>query len=141
MSADTFTTDPFMASTGGRPPAIKFDAIGDTITGIVEDISEQNDTDIHGTPKTWPSGEPMKMWIFTLDVDGEKRSLFVRGNMVKAIKTAAIEAGAPTMVGRELTVQHHALGDKKPGMAQAKLFRAKVEVAPARQPAASSTPW
>lgn len=139
MSTDTFTTDPFMAASGGGHPAIKFE-LNDTVTGIVTDISEKNDTKPDGTVNVWANGEPVKMWIFTLDVDGELRSLFVRGNMVKAIREAAAAAGVPSMVGQKLTVQHHALGDTKPGKSPAKLYRAKVEAA-APKPAVAAAPW
>lgn len=141
---DTFSnTDPFTAANagGGGGAAIKFAEVGDEVTGIVREVSERNDTDIAGNVKTWPSGDPVKMWVFTLDVDGEHRSLFVRGNMVKAIREATTAAGVPTLIGQRLTVKHHALGDKRPGMTQAKLFKAKIEPAPAAVTSPADEPW
>lgn len=132
--------DPFMAASGDGNPAVKFEQVGDTVTGVITAITERNDTKPDGTINTWADGSPVKMWVFTLDTDGTPRSLFVRGNMVRAIREAAQAASVPTLIGQQLTVQHHDMGEKKPGRFPAKLYRAKVEPAPA-QTAAAATPW
>ncbi len=129
--SDPFTTshDPFAESGGGSgAPVFTFAEVGDTITGVVTAIDQRNDTLPDGTIKTWPDGKPMAVFIFTLDTDNGPQRIYVRGNMVTAIREAA---GGKSTIGRKLTVKHHALGDKKPGRFPAKLYKAKVEDAPA----------
>ncbi len=121
--------DPFLGDGGGGAPVFKFVEIGDTISGVVTKIEQRTDMSPDGVAKTWPDGRPMAVFIFHLDTDDGERRLFVRGNMVSAIKEAA--AGRST-IGKQLTVKHHDLGDKKPGKYPAKLYKAKVEDAPAR---------
>lgn len=116
--------DPFLESAGDGVPAFKFENLGDTISGVVKKIEQRQDTTIDGVPKTWDNGTPMSMFVFTLETPGGQRNIYVRGNMVKAIREAA---NNESTIGKRLTVQHHALGDKKPGKFPAKLFRAKVE--------------
>lgn len=133
--SDPFSTnsDPFMDNMGGNSsPAISFPNLGDSVTGVVVKVDERTDTFPDGTTKTWPNGDPMKVYVFTLDTGDEERSLWVRGNMVTAVREASRAAGLRTVIGQQLTVQHHAVGDKKPGKFPAKLFRAKFEAAPAK---------
>jgi hypothetical protein len=142
--SDPFQTpaDPFMDGAGGAP-AIKFTDIGDTCTGVVTGVKERIDTAPDGTPKAWPNGDPMKVYVFELDTDEGERSLWVRGNMIKAVREAVTAAGFRTVVGTKLTVQHHALGEAKKGFSPAKLYRVKAETAPARATAAAAgdEPW
>jgi len=121
--------DPFVSSGVGGAPVVRFNAIGDSITGVVKSIVQQVDTDPTGTPKTWPDGQPMHVFIFTLDTDEGEQRLFVRGNMVTAIREAS---GGRSTIGQLLTVQHYALGEAKRGFSPAKLFRAKVAAAPVK---------
>jgi len=144
--SDPFSTsnDPFMEGAGGYP-GIKFETIGDSCTGVVTTVKEKVDTKPDGTVNKWDNGDPKTVYVFELDTDGTDdgmRSLWVRGNMIKAIREATTAAGFKTVIGTKITVQHHALGDPKPGRNPAKLFRAKVESAPARQTvAAGEEPW
>jgi hypothetical protein len=136
--------DPFMAGGGGGAPVATFEAIGDTVTGVVTAVDQRTDILPDGTAKTWPDGKPMAVFVFTLDTDDGERRLFVRGNMVTAIREAASAAGFRTVIGQQITVKHHALGEKKPGKFPAKLYKAKVEPAPpkAAKPAAPvEEPW
>lgn len=134
MSNDTFTQpahDPFMAGSSNHP-AVKFANVGDTAAGVVTAVDERADTAPDGTVKKWDDGTPRKVYVFTLDDNGELHSLWVRGQMVSAIRDAAKQAGLPTVIGSKLTIQHHALGEAKKGFSAAKLYRAKFEPAPAR---------
>jgi len=134
--------DPFAESGGGGgAPVFSFPTLGDSISGVVTSVEQRNDSLPDGTTKTWPDGSPMKVFIFTLDTDSGPQRIFVRGNMVTAIREAA---GGQSTIGKLLTVKHHALGDKKPGKFPAKLYKAKVEEAPTRAAApavAAEEPW
>jgi len=143
---DTFTTppaDPFME--GGNAPGLKFPEVGDIRTIIVRKVSEQIDTEPDGTPRTWPSGQPKMVYVFNGESDGEAASLWVRGNLVTAIREAVKTAGLKTVVDTKVTVKR--LADGTPpsrGMNAPKLYAAKVEpVAPlaAADPFAEEEPF
>jgi len=123
--------DPFLESAGNGLPACKFEHVGDMVSGVVTKIDKQIDTTVDGVPKKWDDGKPMHVFIFTLETANGPVNLYVRGNMVKAIREAS---GGVSTIGKRLTVKHHALGEKKPGKFAAKLFIAKVE--PAMAPSA-----
>ena len=117
--------DPFADAVGGSSaPVFSFAEVGAEITGTVASIEQRDDTFPDGTPRLWSDGKPMAVYIFTLDTVTGQHRIFVRGNMVTAIKEAS---GGRSTIGRVLTVKHHALGDKKPGRFPAKLYKAKVE--------------
>jgi hypothetical protein len=120
------TTDPFM--TGGGP-AIKFVAPGEVHAITVRKVTEKVDTDFATNAiKTWPNGDPKHVFVFEgEDEQGEPISLWVRGNMVKAIREATKDAGLKTVVDTKVTVKFDALGNAEKGMSPAKLFKAKVE--------------
>lgn len=129
----TQTVDPFMD--GGNAPGIKFPEVGDVRRIIVRKSTEQNDTEPDGTLRTWPSGEPKKVFIFTGTSDGEDASLWVRGNLVTVIREAVVKAGLKTVVDTEITVKR--LADGTPpskGMNAPKLYAAKVEKVAAAVP-------
>jgi hypothetical protein len=133
--------DPFAAGSGSGSPVVKFAAVGDTVTGVVKSVEQQQDAQPDGTLKTWPDGKPMAVYVFTLDVDGDEMRLFVRGNMVTAIREAA---GSKSTIGHLLTVKHHDVGEAKRGFSPAKLFKAKVEwltAAATPTPAAAEEVW
>lgn len=139
-------SDPFMDGAGGASnPSVSFPDIGASVTGVVTKVDQRDDTKPDGTVKTWPDGKPMAVFIFTLDTDDGPVSLWVRGNMVTAVREASRAAGLATVIGSQLTVQHHALGEERKGYARAKLFRAKFEPAPVRGAAAAASaveePW
>lgn len=130
---DTFTTpttDSFMSGSSNHP-AVKFANLNDHASGVVTAVDERADTAPDGTVKKWDDGRAKNVYVFTLDDGGELRSLWVRGQMVTAIREAAKAAGLATVIGSKLTIQHHALGEAKKGFAPAKLYRAKFEPAPA----------
>jgi hypothetical protein len=120
-------SDPFMDAGGSRSPSLSFPNLGDSVTGVVTKVDQRDDTHPDGTVKTWPDGKAMSVFIFTLATDDGPVSLWVRGNMVTAVREASRAAGLSTVIGSQLTVQHHALGEERKGFARAKLFRAKFE--------------
>lgn len=99
---------------GGRTPAAKFSKVGVTFAGVV--ASEPRDMPVRdfatGEPKTWDNGDPVMQTQVVLDLaepdaDGNDRvAVYVKGRMVKAVKQAIIEAGAPDIeVGGWLRVK------------------------------------
>jgi predicted RNA-binding protein YlqC (UPF0109 family) len=119
---------------GESYPALKFAAVGDTHEGVVRGVKKKQDVSMAtNTPITWPNGDPKWVWLFELEqADGEMGTLWVRGNMVKAIREAVTAAGAGSPIGWQLKIQHHALGEPVAGKNPAKLYRAKITPAPAR---------
>jgi hypothetical protein len=137
-------SDPFMAAGGSSAASVSFPNLGDTVTGVVTAIDQRDDTKPDGVVKRWPDGKPMAVFIFTLDTDDGPQALWVRGHMVTAIREAAAAAGLKTVIGSELTIKHHDLGEERKGFARAKLFKAKFGPAPvkAAKPAApAEEPW
>lgn len=142
---DTTADDPFAETLNGGE-YFAFENVGDTHSGVVIKNKESNDTTPDGIVKTWPNGDPVKMYIFTLDTDEGPKSLYVRGHMFTAVREAAKTAGLRSVIGQKLTVKHTGLGEvKTKGYKPAKLFAAKFESAPARQPAdagaGANEPW
>jgi len=124
----------FMAE-GGE--SLKFEAIGDTHTGKLLSINSQNDTDPNGTVKTWPDGNPKKVWMWNLETTDGPATLWVRGNLVKVLREAAKKAGATSqaeLIGSTVQVKHHALGEATTkGFSPAKLYQAKITLASAEE--------
>ena len=83
--------DEFMESTSGGPklPALKFAKVGDTHTGVVTEVTKLQDKDPAGNVKTYDNGDPRWVFVFTLDTPTGASNLWVRGQMVKAIREAA----------------------------------------------------
>lgn len=114
----------------GSGESVAFENIGDTVTGIVTKIEHRRSTDTKGKPVFWEDGSPKLIYVWQLLLsDGEYTNLWVRSNMVKALRDAATEAGVKAqsqLIGATVTVTHTGLGDKKPGQNAAKLFEATV---------------
>jgi hypothetical protein len=128
--------DGFMG--GDAYPPLSFKQIGDTHEGRVVAVKRKQDTKPDGTINTWPGGDPKYVYLFEIEQsDGEMGTLWIRGNAIKAIREAVKAAGATSPIGWNLKLQHHALGDPKPGQNPAKLYRAKITPAAVRQPAAA----
>jgi hypothetical protein len=110
-----------------RYPAFKFENVGDTFEGVVLSVTEIEDREPDGTAKTWPNGQPKKVWVLNVEpADGDTRAVFVRGNMVKAVREAAVAAKVKELEGATIKVRFSALGEKKPGLNQAKLFQVRL---------------
>jgi len=124
--------DEFMESTSGGPklPALKFAKVGDTHTGVVTEVTKLQDKDPTGNVKTYDNGDPRWVFVFTLDTPTGASNLWVRGQMVKAIREAAEKASVKTLVGSTLSVRYTGDGEKKSAAFNApKLYAAKVEPA------------
>jgi hypothetical protein len=123
-------SDEFLAGGGASNPAIKFTNPGDTAKGVITQVKRLEDRDPNGTVKTWPDGKPKHVFVFTLETDNGTEALWVRGNMVKAIREAATAAGVTTMEGATVAVQFTGLGEPtSKGYAPPKLFKAQVKPA------------
>lgn len=133
MSDWTNPEDDFMGG-GSKYPNLAFPNRGDTALGIVDRVDKRQDSTPDGTLKTWKNGDPMFVYIFEMrdPGSGEVSNLWVRGNMVTAIREAVREAGKSSPLGTLLRVQYHADGEPtQRGYAPPKLFRARCEPAPA----------
>jgi len=124
-------SDPLLGD-GGNHPAFDFgDPPGPILKGQVLEVVKKQDW-YDGKPLTWDDGSPKHVYILTVKTqdaslgDDGVVSAWIRGNGVKTLREAAKVGGASTLVGAELTMQHHALGEKKPGKNPAKLYKAKV---------------
>lgn len=118
--------DDFLSS-GSKTPAVRLAEVGDTVTGTVISISKVEDKELSGEIRRWPNGDPKHVYVFNLDIDGEEQSLWVRGQMVTAIREAATAAKVSTLVGHRLTVKFTGLGEiKQKGYNAPKLYKAKV---------------
>ena len=123
-------------------PAAKFENIGDTYVGVITALDVRSQTDpVTGAIKTFQSGDPMPVWVITIEQDnGESVALWGRkGNyvaatgqgeaMMNAIGHAVETAGAKSIdVGGRLAVRHSGLG--KPtaaGLRAPRLFVAQYE--------------
>lgn len=128
-------------STGGAPVA-KFPTPGTTVKGTVESAVVSQQTDIDGTPKTWDDGNPRMQIVVTLqtdertlDDDDGKRRVFVKGQMLTALKDALRVAGAKSPeVGGTLAIQYKEDGEQK----RAGFNAPKIYVAKYKAPEASS---
>jgi hypothetical protein len=122
--------DEFMESTAGGPklPALKFVKVGDTHTGVVTEVTKLQDKDPAGNVKTYDNGDPRWVFVFTLETQIGASNIWVRGQMVKAIREAAEKAGVSTLVGSTLSVRYTGDGEKKSAAFNApKLYAAKVD--------------
>ncbi len=118
----------------GGGDSLKFESIGDMHEGTLLSISSQSDTDPQGKVKTWDDGSPKKVFKWVLETESGPATMWVRGNMVKVLREACAKAGAKKqadLIGSKVQVKHHALGEAKKGFHPAKLFQAKVTLAPA----------
>jgi hypothetical protein len=126
------TVDPF--APGESVGYFKFDQIGDTATGLVDEIHKFQDTNQKtGKPDVWPNGDPKYSYRIELrNVEtGEVMNLFARNQMVSAIRAAGKEAGG--IVGKVLKVKYdHDGTPSQAGYRPPKVYKAKVENPPAK---------
>lgn len=108
-------TNPADSFFGESSPSAKFDAIGTTVGGVITRIGDpMQQTDFSsGKPLTWDGGTPKMMLPVTVQtdlrdpsnpLDDGKRTLYVKGEMKKAIGAALRAAGAKMALGGTLTV-------------------------------------
>jgi hypothetical protein len=119
-------SDDFLAG-GESLPAVKLTNVGDKVTGVIKQTRKLEDRDLNGELRTWPNGDVKHVFVFDLDTTDGAQALWVRGQMVSAIREAAREAKVSNLVGCTLDVQHHALGEaKQKGYNAPKLYRARI---------------
>jgi hypothetical protein len=123
-------------------PGLKFENVGDVRSIVVRKVDKKVDTEPDGTPRTWPSGDIKNVFVFTGESDGEPASLWVRGNLVTAIRDAVKKAGLATVVNSKVTVKFNELGTPPAkGLNAPKLFIAKVEQVAPMAAAATDEPF
>lgn len=116
-------------------PSAKFPTIGTAVKGTIEhlEVSQQRDF-TSGEPKFYDDGKPMNQLVITLATDDRDpeiesddgtRRLFVKGQMLTAVRGAVKASGAQLLEGGTLAVKY--VGDKaaeKRGMNPAKQYEA-----------------
>ena len=141
-------SDPNAFLFGGGGKAAKFDEIGDTVEGIIEDVVVSQQTSMEdNTPLTWADGRPREQLVVTLATDARDgddddgiRKLYAKGgkyevaegtgtSMKDAIGDAVKKAGARTIdQGGKLKVGFSGMGKKtNRGYSAPKLYRATYE--------------
>ncbi len=103
--------------------AFKFETVGDTCKGKVVRAERRQQTDLDsGTPKTFPSGDPMMMLVITLEQDdGTETSVYAKGGkydvadgkglaMLPAIQEAV--KGQDFRAGGQMAIQYSGNGKK-----------------------------
>lgn len=121
---------------GGGSKAARFDGIGVTVTGVIEDVTAKQQTDFTtGDLKFWPNGDPMYQVLVRLQTsereDGDDdgvRTLYVKGkSLTNAVRDAVRKAGGRGLeVGGTLTVAY--IGDgpqERKGINPPKLYTAE----------------
>jgi hypothetical protein len=123
--------DDFMGSES--LPAFRFANVGDSVKGQLINVTKLEDKTPDGTVKRWADGSPMHVFVFDLDenFDGKPEwAVWVRGNMVTAVREALKAAGLKPSDKPILTIKHTELGEpSKKGYSPPKLFKAKAEPA------------
>lgn len=130
-------TDPNMILMGGGATSAKFDTVGASVTGTIEDLSASQQTDFTtGELKTWANGDPMMQVVVTLATDQRDpdvtdddgvRKVYVKGkSLTAAVRDAVRRAGAKGLEpGGVLTVTYTGDGpQERRGMNPPKLYSA-----------------
>lgn len=129
--------------------AAKWQTIGDTFAGRIVSMEQRQQTDPKdNTPKFFPSGDPMMVWVITVEqANGDTVAFYASGgkykveegegeSMLNAIGAAVRAAGASGVdVGAELAVSFSGWGEAKTGLNRPRLFKAQY-----RPPAPVSVP-
>ena len=138
--------DKFLFGGGGK--AAKFDEIGDTVEGFIENVEVSQQTSMEdNTPLTWPDGRPREQLVITLATDAREgddddgvRKLYAKGgkyevasgagtSMKDAIADAVKKSGSRSIdQGGRLKVGYSGEGKKtNRGYSAPKLYRAVYE--------------
>lgn len=113
---------------GGTGNSFAFASPGDTVTGRLVSLEEQQQTDMDtGEPAFWPGGQPKMMYVVTLATDARddayddgNRSIYLRGSRnpeSKSILSAVLAAvraatgGTALQVGGTLSVTYTGDGE------------------------------
>ena len=132
----TNVTD-FLFSSG--IPSAKFPTIGTTVKGNVTaaEVTQQRDFD-SGQPKYWDDGSPMNQIEITISTDERDpdiedddgtRKLYVKGQMLKALRSALQATGSKSIdPGDMIAVQYASDGEaKKRGFNPPKQYSVQVK--------------
>jgi hypothetical protein len=133
----TTTQDANAFLMAGGVPSAKFDTIGTVVSGtITTDPDVRQQTALDGTPLVWDNGEPRREVVVTIDTghtdpsipnDDGARRLYIKGNLLAAVRQAIRDAGAPGLaVGGRLDVKF--TGEEPPrqrGWNPTKLYAAR----------------
>lgn len=133
MSSDDF--DDFM--TGGGAKSFPFDNVGDSVTGVIVDITKRQQTDMDtGEPKFWGNGEPR--WMYTIQLQTElsdgpfddgMRSVNVKWKSLDAVRNAVRAAGgSKPEIGGKLRLTYAADGPKERGKQAPKEWTAQYKL-------------
>lgn len=116
---------------GSGIKAFPFEKIGDSVTGVIVEMSKQQQTDMQtNEPVFWQNGDPKMMLRITLQTDLQEkeddqglRSVYLRGgnftvvsgkgtSSLTAVKDAVKASGSPKGIetGGTLTLTHTGLG-------------------------------
>jgi len=120
----------------GGIPSAAFDEIGDFWEGSIVRLEKQQGRDFEtGEPQTWDDGSPKYIVLIDIqtnvrnpDIPGDDgvRRLFVRGNMLTAVRAAMRKSQARLRTGGHLKVAYIRNGDQpKRGMNPPKLYEAE----------------
>jgi hypothetical protein len=129
--------DPNAFLMGGGAKSAKFDNEGDKVVGTILDMQVKQQTDIKtGSPRTWDNGDPMMQLVVTLQTDARddedddgQRTLYVKGQMQRAVQDAVRKAGARGLAeGGRLGVKFVSTAEpKQRGFNGAKQYAAQYE--------------
>jgi len=134
MTSDLGSVSDFLM--GGGIPSAKFDKPGTVVSGKITrtpDVQQQRDFDT-GKPKFWDDGTPQKQIVVQLQTslrdpqipdDDGVRVLYIRGNMLTAVRQAVRAAGAQLETGGTLSITYTGDGEpSKRGFNPPKLYSA-----------------
>lgn len=105
----------------GGGHSAKFPTLGTTVKGKVLRTASSQQTDMKTKePKTYKNGDPMMQIIVTLQTDERdpedaddtgERNLYVKGNMLNAVREALRKAHSKLVVGGTLAVKWQSEGE------------------------------
>ncbi len=140
----TSEVDDFLAGGGASAPSLKFTEIGTTYEGQVVGSEVRNVTDFKTRePLFYDDGRPKKQLRITLNIDGEERSLWAKGQMLNALREAL--AGQKLEIGGTIKVRFDGTQDIG-NLKDLKIYKVKwappaAPVAQADDPAFGDTPF
>lgn len=122
---NTIDVNDFLASGGASAPALKFDTIGTTYEGVVLESEVRDITDfVTGEVQVYADGRPKRQLHVTLNVDGEERSLWAKGQMLVALREAL--AGSKLVNGGTLKVRYDSdKPNENPRLNAQKIYKVK----------------
>lgn len=129
--------DPNAIIMGSSSRTAKFTNHGDRVWGTIMSAKVRQQTDLDGKLKFFDDGEPMLEVVITIltdlaedDDDDGMRTVYAKGQMLQAIRSAAVKAGSRKGIadGGMLFVQYMSDDQpKKKGHSGAKRYFAKYE--------------